>query len=141
MKTALKMKTTLIMDIPQKDTPTNVEDLSEVKRTSKWRHILCLHYDRCRTSCFEYWIIDYDMIQIYLFQKFTTSSHWAVILLILALISSKLIVLALVSTSKICIRINSSRRLSTWWTMKDYKIRCKILGLPKTEILGTFIYS
>ena len=35
MKTAQKMKTTPKMDIPQKNTPKNVEDLSEVKRTSK----------------------------------------------------------------------------------------------------------
>ena len=44
MKTAPKMKKTHKMDIPQKDTPKNVEDLSEVKRTSKCRHILRLHY-------------------------------------------------------------------------------------------------
>ena len=36
MKTALKMKTTPKMDIPQKNTAKNVEDLSEVKRTSKY---------------------------------------------------------------------------------------------------------
>ena len=44
------MKTTPKMDIPQKDTPKNVEDLSEVKRTSKCRHILLLHYTHCCTS-------------------------------------------------------------------------------------------
>ena len=32
------------MDIPQKDTPKNVEDLSEVQRISKWRWIMRLHY-------------------------------------------------------------------------------------------------
>ena len=38
------------LDIPQKNTPKNVEDLSEVKRTSKLKHVLRLHYDRCHTS-------------------------------------------------------------------------------------------
>ena len=52
MKTALKMKITLKMDIPQNITLENVEDLSEVKRTLKWRHILRFHYDRCHTSFF-----------------------------------------------------------------------------------------
>ena len=50
MKTALKMKTTPKMDRPQKKIPKNVEDLSEVKRTSKSRHILHLHYDQWCTS-------------------------------------------------------------------------------------------
>ena len=46
----MPMKTTPKMDIPQKDTLTNVEDLSEVKRTLKYRHVLRLHYDHCHTS-------------------------------------------------------------------------------------------
>ena len=50
MKTALKIKTTPKIDIPQKNTPKNVEDLSEIKRTSKYRHILRVHYGCCRTS-------------------------------------------------------------------------------------------
>ena len=41
MKTASKIKTTPYMNIPKKNPPKNEEDFSEVKRTSKGRHILC----------------------------------------------------------------------------------------------------
>ena len=37
MKTALKMKTTPKMDISQKNTPKNVEDLSQVKMNLKMK--------------------------------------------------------------------------------------------------------
>ena len=53
VKAALKMKTSPKVDIPQKNTSKNVEDFSEVKITSKWRHILRIRFYRGRTSCFQ----------------------------------------------------------------------------------------
>ena len=59
MKTAPKMKTTPQMDIPQKNKPKNEEDFTEVKITSKRRHILRLYY--LLLGFLIYWYIALDV--------------------------------------------------------------------------------